>query len=147
MAGNFQKQMTLWCAAVMLFGLVLAGGAFEATSAGVNALFAILDGPGTIAYEPVLRFALALMGAVTLGWGATVLAVVRGTANLPAQQAAPLWRAITMALLAWYVIDSGLSIATGFWRNAVSNTVIIGWYLLIAQRHPARARQGQAAQA
>lgn len=137
MTGNFQTQMTLWCGAVMVFGLVLVGGAFDATSAGVYALFDILDGPGPIAYEPVLRFSLALMGAVTLGWGATVLAVVRGTAAMPASQTAPMWRMITLAILLWYVVDSALSIATGFWLNAVSNTVLIIWYLLLVRRSAA----------
>ena len=143
--GKWQAQMQLWCGAVIVFGLVLIGGAFDASSAGVHALFAILDGPGPISYEPALRFALALMGAVTLGWGATVLAVVRGIGELPDAAALALWRGITAALLLWYVIDSTLSVATGFWRNAVSNTVLIGWYLLIVSRHPARARQGQVA--
>lgn len=137
MNGKWQAQMQLWCGAVMIFGLVLIGGAFEATSAGVNALFAILDGPGPMTWDPVLRFSLALMGAVTLGWGATVLAVVRGTADMPVAQALALWRGITTALLLWYVVDSALSVATGFWRNALSNTVLIGWYLLLVRRRSA----------
>lgn len=137
MNGKWQAQMQLWCGAVMIFGLVLIGGAFEATSAGVNALFAILDGPGPLTYEPALRFSLALMGAVTLGWGATVLAVVRGTRDMPGAQSLALWRGITAALLLWYVVDSTLSVATGFWRNALSNTVLIGWFLLLVRRRSA----------
>ncbi len=145
MNGKWQAQMQLWCGAVMIFGLVLMTGAFEATGQAANILFDILDGPGPVTWDPVLRFSLALMGAVTLGWGATVLAVVRGTGDMPAAQALALWRGITAALLLWYVVDSALSVATGFWRNALSNTVLIGWYLLLIARHPARAREGQAA--
>ncbi|MDM7956563.1 hypothetical protein [Blastomonas sp.] len=147
MNGKWQAQMQLWCGAVMIFGLLLMSGAFEATSAVTDAMFAILDAPGPLNYDPVLRFSLALMGAVTLGWGATVLAVVRGTREMPAAQSLALWRGITVALLLWYVVDSALSVATGFWRNALSNTVLIGWYLLLVARHPARAGQGQAARA
>ena len=147
MNGKWQAQMQLWCGAVMVFGLVLMSGAFEATGQVANILFDILDGPGPVTWDPVLRFSLALMGAVTLGWGATVLAVVRGTGDMPAAQALALWRGITAALLLWYVVDSALSVATGFWRNALSNTVLIGWYLLLIARHPAKARQGQAARA
>lgn len=134
MNGKWQAQMQTWCGAVMIFGLVLMGGAFEATSAGVYALFGILDGPGPMDWDPALRFSLALMGAVTLGWGATVLAMVRATGAMPQVAAAALWRGITAALLLWYVVDSGLSVATGFWRNALSNTVLIGWYLLLMRR-------------
>lgn len=137
MNGKWQAQMTLWCIAVMIFGLVLTGGAFEATSAGVNVLFVVLDGSGPITYDPVLRFSLALMGAVTLGWGATVLAVVRYTSEIPQSAAQPLWRGITVAILLWYFIDSGLSIATGFWRNALPNTVLMVWYLLLMRRSAA----------
>lgn len=144
MNSKWQSQMTLWCGAVMIFGLVLIGGAFAATSAGVYALFAILDGPGPITYDPVLRFSLALMGAVTLGWGATVLAVVRVTNEIPESAALALWRGITVAIVLWYFVDSGLSIATGFWRNALSNTVLMGWYLLLMRRS-ATARAASAA--
>lgn len=137
MNGKWQAQMQLWCGAVMIFGLVLMTGAFEATGQVANILFDILDGPGPITWDPVLRFSLALMGAVTLGWGATVLAVVRGTGDMPAPQALALWRGITAALLLWFVVDSALSVATGFWRNALSNTVLIGWYLLLMRRSTA----------
>jgi hypothetical protein len=134
MSSKWQAQMQIWCGAVIIFGLVLMGGAFPATSAGVYALFGILDGPGPIAWDPALRFSLALMGAVTLGWGATMLAVVRASDAMPQVAATALWRGITIALLLWYVVDSGLSVATGFWRNALSNTVLIGWYLLLMRR-------------
>ncbi|AOF99103.1 MULTISPECIES: hypothetical protein [Blastomonas] len=137
MNGKWQAQMQLWCGAVMVFGLVLMSGAFEATGQVANILFDILDGPGPVTWDPALRFSLALMGAVTLGWGATVLAVVRGTGDMPAAQALALWRGITAALLLWYVVDSALSVATGFWRNALSNTVLIGWYLLLMRRNTA----------
>ena len=137
MNGKWQAQMQLWCGAVMVFGLVLMSGAFEATGQVANILFDILDGPGPVTWDPALRFSLALMGAVTLGWGATVLAVVRGTGDMPAAQALALWRGITAALLLWYVVDSALSVATGFWRNALSNTVLIGWFLLLMRRNTA----------
>lgn len=137
MDSKWQAQMTLWCGAVIVFGLILIGGAFAATSAGVHAVFALLDGPGPVSYDSALRFSLALMGAVTLGWGATVLAVVRVTGDLPERAAQALWRGITIAIVLWYFVDSGLSVATGFWRNALSNTVLIGWYLLLMRRSAA----------
>ena len=89
MIDKWQAQMQLWCGAVMIFGLALMCGAFPATSVVVTAMFAVLDGPGPLNYDPALRFSLALMGAVTLGWGATVLAVARGTSGMPDAAALP----------------------------------------------------------
>jgi hypothetical protein len=43
---------------------------------------------------------------------------------------APIWRSLTFALLAWYVIDSAISVSTGFWLNAVSNTALMVAYLI-----------------
>ena len=35
------------------------------------------------------------------------------------------WRGIVNAVLIWYVLDSALSIATGFWLNIVPNTLLL----------------------
>ena len=66
------------------------------------------------------------MGAVTLGWGLTTwVLVAAGPALSPTA-----WRRLTAAIAVLYVIDSTISIATGFWLNAVSNTAIVAAYLL-----------------
>ena len=52
---------------------------------------------------------------------------VRYVAEDPEQRRA-LLGPVTMALLAWFVLDSSLSILNGFAPNAVSNVLIIsGW--------------------
>jgi hypothetical protein len=73
-----------------------------------------------------MRFSVALMGAVTLGWGFTILFL------LPAIHAAgaPAWKGLTAALFIWFVIDSAFSVATGFALNAVSNTGLLIAYLI-----------------
>ncbi len=138
---NWTTQMTLWCFGVMVFGLVLMGGAFAPTAAPVTLLLEVLGADAPIRYDPLHRFSLALMGAVSLGWGATLLAVARITPDLSAQQAQKLWRMVTWAVLLWFVVDSSLSVATGFWRNAIPNTVLLGWYLLLVARLPGSAGQ------
>ena len=69
------------------------------------------------------------MGAVSMGWALTFYAAFSAAAALGAQ-GQPAWRAVTVAVVAWYVIDSALSVATGFALNAVPNTLLLAGYLL-----------------
>jgi hypothetical protein len=138
---NWATQMTLWCGGVMVFGLVLMGGAFPATAAPVTLLLELLGADAPIEFDALHRFSLALMGAVSLGWGASLLAVARITPELSAQQAQKLWRMVTYAILLWFVVDSALSVATGFWRNSISNTLLLAWYLLLVAKLPGQAAQ------
>lgn len=138
---NWANQMTLWCGGVMVFGLVLMGGAFPATAAPVTLLLELLGADAPIEFDALHRFSLALMGAVSLGWGASLLAVARITPELSATQAQKLWRMVTYAILLWFVVDSALSVATGYWRNVIPNIVLLGWYLLLAARLPGGAEQ------
>jgi len=119
--------MIVWCWAVIVFGLVLAGAGFEATSGPTRMAFALLGPahPLPPMLDPTLRFSIGLMGAVTLGWGATMLATVIAGDGSPR-----LWRAITVGVVTWFVVDSTLSCATGFPLNAVSNTVLLVGYLI-----------------
>jgi len=118
-----------WCAVVVVFGLVLTGAGWDATDGVADILLDLMGGGATFEWTPHLRFAVALMGAVTLGWGLTFAPLFMAAHRL-GDQAAPIWRLATMAMLAWFVVDSALSIATGFWLNAVSNTVLLIGYLI-----------------
>lgn len=121
MTGFWKHWLTIWCWAVGLFGLVLALGAFEATAAPIAWFYGLVGGGAPPEFTPALRFATGLMGALTIGWALTLAAAIRA-----AQAGATgLWRGIGGAVLAWYVIDSALSVATGFALNAVSNTVLL----------------------
>ncbi len=106
------------------FGALLITGAFAATDGALIALLDVLNGDAPIAVTPPLRFALALMGAVTLGWAGTMVATLRAAVQL-GPEGGPVWRLFALSLLGWYAIDSTLSVATGFALNAVSNTVLI----------------------
>lgn len=141
MMNSWTTQMSHWCGGVIAFGLLLISGAFAATDGLMTLLLEILGAETPIAYDPLHRFSIALMGAVSLGWGATLLAVARITPDLSAPQAQKLWRMVTWSVLLWFVVDSSLSVATGFWRNAIPNTVLLGWYLLLVARLPGGAGQ------
>jgi len=126
----WQRWLVVWCWLVILFGLVLAGAGLEATSAGTRMVYGLV-GPGdALTFDPTLRFSIALMGAVSIGWGATLLAVALAGRALAAEENRRLWRGITIAVIAWFVIDSALSVATGFPLNAVSNVILLIGYLI-----------------
>ena len=116
--------LVIWCLAVGLFGLVLTTGAFDATDGAVRAMFTLMGDDGA-PMPPAQHFAIALMGAVTLGWAVTIYAVV-ATAGTNGRA----WRLLTTGMVIWFLVDSTLSIATGFGLNAVSNSIFLAAFLL-----------------
>lgn len=128
-----ERAMRGWCVGVMLFGAVLVGGAFAGTDRLAAALLERFGGV-PLAMTPALRFAVGQMGAVSLGWGASLLAVATISADLPPDQRVTLWRRIGLAVLGWYLVDSVISVATGFWPNAISNTLVAGLFWLTCRR-------------
>lgn len=130
----WRNWLTVWCWAVGLFGVVLIGGAFEATSGPTRMLFGVLnpDAPPLVPDEP-MRFSLAVLGAVTLGWSITLHAAIEAAEMLGAR-GEPIWRLVTLSVVVWYVVDSALSVATGYGLNVAPNTLFLATYLLPALR-------------
>ncbi len=129
MSGFWKGWLNVWCLAVAAFGLVLAGGGIEATSFPADLLLTAFGSHGAPDWAPHLRFSVALMGAVTLGWAITFAALFMAAHRLGAE-AGPVWRLATLGVLVWFGVDSALSVATGFALNAVSNTVLLITYLI-----------------
>ena len=125
----WRKWLVGWCWAVVAFGALLTLGAFDATKGVVEELFGIMSPDATLNFDATMRFSVGLMGAVSLGWGLTLLAAVR-QALLLGPDARPLWSGILASVLVWYVIDGSISVATGFALNAVSNTLLLVGLLL-----------------
>ena len=126
----WQRWLTVWSFGIALFGLVLFGAGFVATSGPSAAVFAFLGNPLATEPDRFLRFTTSLMGAVTFGWGATSYILFRALAQLERASAAPLWRLLTALTLMWYVIDSAASIANCFALNAFSNTFFMVAFLI-----------------
>ena len=124
----WRNWLTVWGWAVALFGLALAGAGLEATDGPTRLLFAVLNGPEALVLNAQMRFAVALMGAVTCGWALTLLVTFDAAHRLGAA-GGPTWRGVMLSASVWYVIDSSLSIATGFGLNAVSNTLLMAGLL------------------
>ena len=129
MPGFWRNWLTGWCWAVGLFGVVLAGAAFEATSGPTRLLFGLLKGPAPLDLDAQMRFGLAVLGAVTFGWSLTLMAAIQAAHQLD-DQAQPVWRLVTVSAVAWYGVDSALSIATGYGLNAIPNTVFLLAFLV-----------------
>ena len=125
----WRNWLTVWGWAVALFGLALAGAGLAATDGPTRLLFGVLNGPEALVLNAQMRFAMALMGAVTFGWALTLLVTFDAAHRLGAAGGA-IWRGVIVSAATWYVIDSGLSIATGFGLNAVSNTLLMAGLLL-----------------
>ena len=129
MSAFWQNWMKGWCGAAALFGVVLAGGAFEATSGPVRLVFHLLNGSSDFDLDPPMRFSLGVLGAVSIGWSLTLLAAVNAANQLDRKLAKRIWIQVTGAVLTWYVIDSCLSVATGFGLNVIPNTVLMAGFL------------------
>ena len=125
----WRKWLVVWCWAVAIFGAVLALAGFDATKAPVEQLFLLFNPATSVPFDATARFAIGLMGAVTLGWGLTLLAGVRMALAL-GHEARPLWNGLILSVLAWYVLDGIISISTGFALNAVSNTVLLAGFII-----------------
>jgi hypothetical protein len=129
MTGLWKTWITLWCWGVIIFGVVLVAAGLPATDGIARALYGVLsDVPaeGDVFAPHGMRFSVALMGAVSLGWGFTVLFL------LPAIHAAgaSAWRGLTAAVLIWFVVDSSFSVATGFALNVVPNIGLLVFYFI-----------------
>lgn len=129
MSRLWSNWLLVWCWGVLAFGALLVTAAIPGLDAGARLLFQVFAGnPANAATFdlPAVRFGLGLQGALTIGWAMTMFAVIQAAKTI----GAPIWRSLTFALLAWYVIDSAVSVSTGFWLNAVSNTALMVTYLI-----------------
>lgn len=145
MARHWQAWLTAWAAGVVVFGLILYGLGFAATSAPAAAVFALFGNPLPAEPDRFLRFAVSLMGAVTAGWGVTLAIAFRAIGRLSGADQMQAWRWLTLGTLGWYAIDSLASWTNGFDANVVSNTVVLGLYLVpvvasgVMGQHPREA--------
>jgi hypothetical protein len=114
----------VWIAFVAAFSVAMiasravTGGLFNWVVFGKTAT------PSTFSSEAVdyQRLIFGITAAVMIGWSVLLWFVARG----PLASGEPwAWRATTASIATWFVIDSTFSIATGYWQNAVLNTVFV----------------------
>ncbi len=125
----WRTWLMVWATGIIVFGAVIAGGAFEATSGPIRFIYESLQGPGPITFDAPMRFNQGVLGGVTIGWGITVLLMLQAAADL-GEKGRPFWVAITAGIAAWFVIDSALSIATGFALNVIPNLALLAGFII-----------------
>jgi hypothetical protein len=119
---------TQWLVAVtlgvMAFGLALvlapriAQQGFSLLVYGDAQRIAAFD-PQAVQYIGLVH---AVLGAVMVGWGLSMLLVVR---SLFARGAKEGWHIVAVSVAAWFVPDTTFSLWSGFWQNAALNLVFI----------------------
>jgi hypothetical protein len=126
----WKRWLNIWAWGVIAFGAILAVFAFPALEGPSRLFYDLIQKPVPTEPDPYFRFAMGLMGCISMGWGLTMLTCFKAAAMLEGEQAKSIWRGFTFAALFWFVTDSTASIYTGFPLNAVSNAVLIGLYLI-----------------
>lgn len=84
----------------------------------------VLNGPGgrDEEFDGTTRFLTALTGGFLTGWGVMVLALRHWAYDLAPE---PVRRSVLVGLLAWFVVDSPGSIASGTAWNALFNVAVL----------------------
>lgn len=127
MAPFYRTWLTVWCWFTLAFGVLLVDAAFPPFDSPARLIFDLvywpLDGQPIIS-RPETQFATGILGAVMLGWGWLMLALIRRP-----EVDSVLWRAMVASMLIWFVPDSIVSAKTGAVLNVVSNMILLGLFL------------------
>ena len=127
------RVLVLWLAGaaalVALFGLLLVL-APVATRQGFSLLVyadpSAIEGFGPEAAR-YSSLAHAVLGGVMFGWGVALWMI---THHLVARGQRLGWQIIAVSLAGWYVPDMLYSLASGYWQNAVLNTVFAALFVI-----------------
>jgi len=69
-----------------------------------------------------ISLAHAVLGGVMVGWGAALFYVTR---SLFSRGSTTAWNLIALSVGAWFLPDTSYSLLSGYWQNAVLNTVFL----------------------
>ena len=128
MAEFWRRWLIIAAAITGLAGLGFAALAAMGASQIYNTIFDLVFLPGELdaPARDAASFAMGVMGAVLVGWAATMLVLLAS----PSVSALPeTWRAVTAGLVVWFVVDGIVSIAAGAFGNLVLN---VGFVVLFA---------------
>jgi hypothetical protein len=89
-------------------------------------IFAQTDNPFDAGANRYIIFAFGIIGAVIVGWGVALMGIILKPLRQGERWA---WWVLALSVNVWFVVDSVLSITSGYWQNAVSN---LAFYVLFA---------------
>lgn len=141
MSPFWQAWFRFWLISMVLFALIVAGGALPATDAPLRLGLALVSMGPPADLTPAGRFMTGILGGVFLGWMVMLWLVVRQAIAM-GHAGRPLWLAATISMASWYALDNTLSLATGFGLNLVPNTLALGTFLIGVVRSRVLAREG-----
>ena len=121
MSNFWRSWLDLWCYAIVVIGLALSGADFECYETFTDTLFRTLNLNAAPSFNNVERFSIGLMGAITVGWGLTLLYYIRMAHNN--NEGNRVWRQLAFVVIVWYALDGYISYRTTFTLNIASNTV------------------------
>ena len=119
---EFWRKWLIGAAAVTaLAGLTFAAITIVGATSVHDEMFDLVHLPGELEAPAgeVAAFAIGVAGAVMVGW-ATMMVILLRSRNGSTEPA--LWRALTMGLVAWFVVDGVVSLSAGAIGNVVLNT-------------------------
>ena len=129
MTGFWKAWLEGWCWLVGLAGVMFLAVAIPGADGAARLFYDLVYWPldGASGWGEPTRLTASLLGSVMIGWAMTVRTLAQAAVSTgdPA-----LWRGMTLAIVTWYVLDSGASIASGVPVNALSNTLFVGGYLI-----------------
>ena len=129
MTGIWKTWITVWGWMMVGAGVLFSLAVFPAMDLLPRFFYETVDWPNnnTVVFEPIdFRLSVGLICAITIGWALMMVGMIR----LAFIYGQPVWQVLTNGMLAWWAIDSAMSVMLGFPINAVSNTLIVGLYLV-----------------
>lgn len=134
------RWLSAVCIGVVAFGLTLVVAPGLARQGFSLLVYATPDRIELFGPEPARYAALAhaVIGGVMVGWGAAMAYAVR---VLLARGLQVGWNLVALSVAAWFVPDTAYSLWSGYWQNAVLNSIFLVLFAvpLCATRTSARA--------
>jgi uncharacterized membrane protein YqaE (UPF0057 family) len=110
------------------FGVLLFGLGLVLLPAATQRLFNLLyfsSSRANLSFGPAeanyIRFVCSVLGAVMVGWAVALIFVIFGSFRRGLREG---WNLIAISLIAWFLPDTAVSLAYGFWQNALLNLAI-----------------------
>lgn len=135
MSASFQPSRfwTTWLlavtAGVVVFGLALVVAPTIARQGFSLLVYASPDRIDGFGQESVSYISLthAVIGAVMAGWGSALFYVTRTLFPTGSRIA---WNVVALSVAVWFVPDTSFSLLSGYWQNAILNTVFLALFAL-----------------